>query len=85
MVAVAGCQLATAVVSGQLGTSYVSVVRRVEEMARSAELRGPCTVVVDGTGVGCAVVDLLRESDMDCELVAVQITGGGQARPSRGM
>ena len=50
----------------------------MEEMARSAELRGPCTVVVDGTGVGCAGVDLLRESDMDCELVAVQITGGAR-------
>ena len=37
-----------------LGTSYVSVVRRVEELARSAELRGRCTAVVDGTGVGGA-------------------------------
>ena len=68
-----------------LGTSYVSVVRRVEEMARTPELRGRCTVVVDGTGVGRAVIDLLRESNMDCELVAVQITSGGQVRPSRGM
>lgn len=68
-----------------LGTSYVSVVSRVAEMVRSPELRGKCTVVVDGTGVGRAVLDLLRESEMDCELVAVQITGGGRARPSHGM
>ena len=68
-----------------LGTSYVSVVRRVEEMVRSAELRGRCTVVVDGTGVGAAVVDLLRESQMDCELVAVQITSGGRAQAAHGM
>ncbi len=63
-----------------LGTSYVAVVQRVREMTRTPELRGRCTVVVDGTGVGAAVVDLLRESDMDCELVPVQITGGGTAR-----
>lgn len=66
-----------------LGTSYVSIVARVREMVHSVELRGRCTLVVDGTGVGGAVVDLLREADLDCELVAVTITGGGSAR-SRG-
>ncbi len=68
-----------------LGTSYVSIVGRVRDMVRTPELRARCTVVVDGTGVGGAVVDLLRESDMDCELVAVQITGGGKARSERGV
>jgi hypothetical protein len=67
-----------------LGTSYVSIVERVRRMVKSEELRGRCSVVVDGTGVGGAVVDLLRDSDMDCELVPVQITGGSKARREAG-
>ena len=67
-----------------LGTSYVSIVDRVRRMVNSEDLRGRCSLVVDGTGVGGAVVDLLRESDMDCELVPVQITGGGKARREAG-
>jgi hypothetical protein len=61
-----------------LGSSYVSVVKRIVEMTRSPELRGRCTVVADGTGVGRAVMDLLRDSEMNCELVAAQITGGAR-------
>jgi hypothetical protein len=67
-----------------LGTSYVAVAERVREMAGSTELRGRATVVVDGTGVGAAVVDLLRGPGIDCELVPVQITGGGRARQDGG-
>jgi hypothetical protein len=33
-------------------------------------------VVVDATGVGAPVVDMLRASDLGCELTAVTITGG---------
>lgn len=35
-----------------------------------------CTLVVDGTGVGAPVVDMLREAGLGCELTAVTITGG---------
>ena len=62
-----------------LGTSYVAIVRQVRQMVSSPELRGRASLVVDGTGVGAAVVDLLREWDIDYELVPVQITGGGSA------
>ncbi len=68
-----------------LGTSYVAITRRVRDMLQSAELRGRCTLVVDGTGVGGAVVDLLRETELDGELVVVQITGGSKARREGGV
>jgi hypothetical protein len=66
-----------------LGTSYVAIVDRVRRMVRRPELRGHCSLVVDATGGG-AVVDLLRTSDLDCELVPVQKTGCGAARKEAG-
>jgi hypothetical protein len=33
-------------------------------------------VVVDGTGVGAPVVDMLRAAGLGCEITAVSITGG---------
>ncbi len=67
-----------------LGTPYQDVVGRVREVARSGELAGRCVVVVDATGVGGAVIDLLREADLGCELMAVTITGGPRASRSDG-
>ena len=73
-----------------LGTSYVDVVYRVREMVWSNELRGRTKLVVDATGAGAPVVDLLRR-DQDfrqraCELNSVTITGGTAFRkgPKRG-
>jgi hypothetical protein len=59
-----------------LGTPYPGVVARVTEMVQDDELRGRCALVVDGTGVGAPVVDLLRGARLGCELSAVTITGG---------
>jgi len=42
-------------------------------------------LVVDGTGVGRPVVDLLREPDIDCELAPILITGGAHVRKEAGM
>lgn len=33
-------------------------------------------MVVDGTGVGAPVVDMLRAAGLGCEITAVSITGG---------
>ena len=63
----------------RLGTSYVEVVERVAAMVQSAALAGKCTLVVDGTGVGGAVVDLLKAARLGCAIVAVSITGGENA------
>src|SRR4051812_32912227 len=45
-----------------LGTSYVDVVDRVVRIAQFGPLAGRCRLVVDGTGAGRPVVDLLRDA-----------------------
>src|SRR5437899_56723 len=59
-----------------LGTPYPDIVERVCELVRVPELKGRCVVVVDSTGVGAPVVDLLRRAPLEAWLVAVTITGG---------
>jgi hypothetical protein len=61
-----------------LGTPYPEVVGRVSRRMRSRQLAGGRRhLVVDGTGVGPAVVDLLRQEDLQSCLWPVTITGGG--------
>jgi hypothetical protein len=59
-----------------LGTPYPDVVRRVAEVTRSGELNGCCELLVDATGVGRPVVDLLRRARLNCVLSPAMITGG---------
>ena len=65
-----------------LGTSYPEVVARVCELVRVPALWRNCVLVVDATGVGAPVVDLLRNAPLECWLMPVTITGGD--RQSRG-
>jgi len=60
-----------------LGTPYPGVVARVREIVQKI---GTCVLVVDGTGVGAPVVDMLRAAGLGCEIAAVTITGGEQQR-----
>lgn len=59
-----------------LGTSYPDVVEHVRALVASPELRGRSTLVVDATGVGAPVLDLLRRARLECRLIGVTITGG---------
>jgi phage FluMu gp28-like protein len=59
-----------------LGTPYPQVVEHIRRMVNHENLRGQCAAVVDGTGVGAPVVDLLRSGQLGCEVCAVNITGG---------
>jgi hypothetical protein len=59
-----------------LGTAYTAVTARVVELAQHRALAGNCRLVVDATGVGMPVVDMLRASRPGCEIAAVLITGG---------
>ena len=68
----------------KLGTAYIDVVKRVRDVTRSAELTGRCTLVVDASGVGTPVVELLRQSGLGCSLMAVTITGGDAVSQSDG-
>ncbi len=80
-----------------LGTPYPAVVERAREIVASDALRANVELVVDSTGVGRAVLDLLRQVDLrGCKVQPVWITGGdkvqesarraarAEARPGRG-
>ncbi|MFN7996935.1 MAG: hypothetical protein U0Q18_25195 [Bryobacteraceae bacterium] len=67
-----------------LGTPYPEVVERVGRVVRSAELAGRCHLIVDATGVGRPVVDLLRRARLNCNLIPVLITGGDLESQERG-
>jgi hypothetical protein len=58
-----------------LGTAYPGIVDRMGELLNTPPLSG-CTLVVDATGVGLPVVDLLRAARLDCRIMPVTITGG---------
>jgi hypothetical protein len=58
-----------------LATPYPDVVSFVKERMRRVGKR-KATLVVDATGVGAPVVDLLRRERLACHLVPVVITGG---------
>lgn len=64
-----------------LGTPYATIgeQRGIGELVRDRFAAPPlagCMVGVDATGVGTAVVDVLRSLGPNCNLVAVTITGG---------
>jgi hypothetical protein len=59
-----------------LGTPYPMVVEKVRMVTQSDALRGRCEAVVDATGVGAPVVEMLRSAGLGCGLAAVTITGG---------
>jgi hypothetical protein len=67
-----------------LGTPYPRVVSRVRGIVRDGELRGQCSLAVDGTGVGAPVVEMLRAARIGCEISAVTITGGERAHSYQG-
>ena len=59
-----------------IGTPYPDVVRRVVDITRSPRLTGPVHLAVDNTGVGVAVVDMLRAAQPKAVLLPVTITAG---------
>lgn len=60
-----------------LGIPYPEMVDRVREVVEHRELAERCTLVVDGTGVGRPVVDLLQDAKLGCNILPVTITGWG--------
>jgi hypothetical protein len=68
-----------------LGTPYPRVVSRVRDILRDGELRGQCSLAVDGTGVCAPVVEMLRGAEIGCEISAVTITGGERAHSLHGV
>jgi hypothetical protein len=68
-----------------LGTSYPDIVARVSKILHSAALKqGHRHLVVDATGVGQPVVDLLRREELGSEILPVTITGGASEGLTKG-
>lgn len=64
----------------RLGTRYLDVVERVRWTAQKVG----ATVVADATGVGAAVVELLKKNGGGVKVLGVTITASGTARPVEG-
>jgi Terminase RNaseH-like domain len=70
----------------KLGTPYPEIVSEVASVARTVAAEGQTTLVVDATGVGAPVVDLLRdELDSSIPLIPVIFTAGDTARYDNGV
>jgi hypothetical protein len=59
-----------------LGTAYMDVVARTREVVRSARLSGACRLMVDASGVGRPVMDMIHRGGMGCTVYPVTITAG---------
>ena len=66
-----------------LGTSYPVIVARVQTILQAEALQKRSALVVDATGVGQAVVDMLRQAGL--RPLAVYIHGGDRVHPQGGM
>jgi len=66
-----------------LGASYVAVVDRVCQLLKTPKLDASCTLVLDGTGVGVAVLDLFRARGIFP--AAVTITSGHSMYAANGV
>jgi len=62
-----------------LGTDYVTQVKRIKQVYQDVlKFRIPTDLIVDGTGVGVAVLDLIRAAGLNP--IAITLTGGDTAR-----
>ncbi|MBC8167115.1 MAG: hypothetical protein H7Y20_14755 [Bryobacteraceae bacterium] len=59
-----------------LGSPYPEIVERVKEIAGRTPVAGWAKVIVDATGVGAPVVDLLKRAGLKCPVIPVVITSG---------
>src|SRR5438034_7964820 len=59
-----------------LGTPYPRVVERVRQVLWRSAQQSKCTLVMDATGLGTPVLDMMRAANLGCEIVPVLLTGG---------
>src|SRR5215471_7406245 len=68
-----------------LGTTYPDIVARVAKVMRSpAVAQGKRYLMVDATGVGRRVGDLLERGRLPCQMIPVSITGGANETVTKG-
>lgn len=59
-----------------LGTPYTKVVDRLVEVSNDPRVKGNCRMVLDATGVGLPVVDMLKAAAPGCAIMPVVLTSG---------
>jgi hypothetical protein len=69
----------------RLGTTYLAVVERMRQVVNSRELIGRCSLVMDATGLGGPVLEMLRNARLGCQIIPVTITGGDRQTDTAGM
>jgi hypothetical protein len=62
-----------------LGTPYTTVADRMRGILQHPELHGHSRLVVDATGLGAPVLDMLRKARLNCPVSGVTITSGDHA------
>jgi hypothetical protein len=66
-----------------LGTSYSEVVKYVKQMVSKLLSRNvTCILIVDESGVGVPVVEMMREVSMGCRIIPYVITSGQHSSSS---
>ncbi len=67
-----------------LGTTYPRIINRLEALLQKPEIYSAQKVmVIDQTGVGKPVVDMLRQADL-CKIIGITITGGNEVNEVEG-
>jgi hypothetical protein len=66
------------------GTTYPGIAERLAALTRHPALGENKTLVIDATGVGRPIRDLLSRARLGCPFYAVNITGGGHQHQSEG-
>jgi hypothetical protein len=64
-----------------LGTPYTEIVEQIRLLMKAWPLRDSAHLVVDGTGVGRPVLDLLKRAGLGHRLFSVTIHGGDRVTP----
>jgi hypothetical protein len=67
-----------------LGTPFARVVERIKAVTEMLAELPPMAVVMDATGVGDAVVEMVERADLGCRVTPVTITSGDEVRESEG-
>jgi hypothetical protein len=67
-----------------LDTPYPNVAAHICRVMRHPQLKGRSELVVDGTGVGRPVVDIIRAENLHCPFLPVMITCGTKETTSKG-
>ena len=66
-----------------LGTPYQVIVNRLKAIVARLNPQGVCVLVVDSTGIGIPIVELMREESVGCRIIPIMITSAEATAPSQ--